>query len=78
MGGIIGRLFREFALTVTASIAISAVVSLTSDRCWRHGSCSGRPEHAVCFMHSKRCLTHCLAGYRRTSTLRSLQSATHR
>jgi hydrophobe/amphiphile efflux-1 (HAE1) family protein len=29
MGGIIGRLFREFALTVTAAIAVSAVVSLT-------------------------------------------------
>jgi HAE1 family hydrophobic/amphiphilic exporter-1 len=29
MGGIIGRLFREFALTVTASIALSALVSLT-------------------------------------------------
>ena len=29
MGGIIGRLFREFALTVTASILVSALVSLT-------------------------------------------------
>jgi hydrophobe/amphiphile efflux-1 (HAE1) family protein len=29
MGGIIGRLFREFAITVTAAIAISVVVSLT-------------------------------------------------
>jgi len=29
MGGIIGRLFREFALTVTFAIAISALVSLT-------------------------------------------------
>ncbi|MBO0753915.1 MAG: efflux RND transporter permease subunit, partial [Bradyrhizobiaceae bacterium] len=29
MGGIIGRLFREFALTVTASIAVSALVSLS-------------------------------------------------
>ncbi len=29
MGGIIGRLFREFALTVTAAITVSAVVSLT-------------------------------------------------
>src|SRR5262245_2671135 len=29
MGGIIGRLFREFALTTTASIAVSALVSLT-------------------------------------------------
>src|SRR5262249_33181435 len=29
MGGIIGRLFREFALTVTAAIGVSVVVSLT-------------------------------------------------
>ena len=29
MGGIIGRLFREFALTVTASVVISALISLT-------------------------------------------------
>ncbi|MEJ0075522.1 MAG: efflux RND transporter permease subunit [Alphaproteobacteria bacterium] len=29
MGGIIGRLFREFALTVTAAIAVSVIVSLT-------------------------------------------------
>jgi hydrophobe/amphiphile efflux-1 (HAE1) family protein len=29
MGGIIGRMFREFAVTVTASIAVSALVSLT-------------------------------------------------
>ena len=29
MGGIIGRLFREFAITVTAAIAVSAFVSLT-------------------------------------------------
>ena len=29
MGGIIGRVFREFALTVTASVAVSAFVSLT-------------------------------------------------
>jgi hydrophobe/amphiphile efflux-1 (HAE1) family protein len=29
MGGIIGRLFREFAITVTAAIVVSVVVSLT-------------------------------------------------
>jgi len=29
MGGIIGRLFREFAVTLTVAIAISAVVSIT-------------------------------------------------
>jgi multidrug efflux pump len=30
MGGIVGRLFREFALTMTAAVAISLVVSLTT------------------------------------------------
>jgi HAE1 family hydrophobic/amphiphilic exporter-1 len=39
MGGIIGRLFREFALTVTASIAVSALVSLRSRPCCAPGSC---------------------------------------
>src|SRR2546425_4799781 len=29
MGGLVGRLFREFALTLSVAIAISAVVSLT-------------------------------------------------
>ena len=31
MGGIVGRLFREFAITVTLAIAVSAIVSLTLD-----------------------------------------------
>ncbi len=36
MGGIVGRLFREFAITVTMTIAVSAFVSLTlSPRCAR-------------------------------------------
>ena len=29
MGGIVGRLFREFAITVTAAIVVSVIVSLT-------------------------------------------------
>ena len=29
MGGIIGRLFREFAITMTMTIAVSAFVALT-------------------------------------------------
>src|SRR6185437_2127438 len=29
MGGIVGRLFREFAVTLSAAIAVSALVSLT-------------------------------------------------
>ena len=30
MGGIVGRLFREFAVTLSAAIAVSLVVSLTT------------------------------------------------
>jgi multidrug efflux pump len=48
MGGLVGRLFREFAMTITVAIAISLIVSLTttpmmcavllrSDRNERHG-----------------------------------------
>src|SRR6202012_5784754 len=29
MGGIVGRLFREFAVTVTLTIAVSVIISLT-------------------------------------------------
>jgi multidrug efflux pump len=30
MGGIVGRLFREFALTLSAAVAISLVLSLST------------------------------------------------
>ena len=30
MGGIVGRLFREFAVTLTVAISVSMVVSLTA------------------------------------------------
>ena len=31
MGGIVGRLFREFAVTLSVAIAVSLLVSLTDD-----------------------------------------------
>ncbi len=47
MGGIVGRLFREFAVTVSMAVAISAFVSLTltpmmASRFLRHESTHGR------------------------------------
>jgi multidrug efflux pump subunit AcrB len=67
MGGIIGRLFREFALTVTASIAVSACVSLTlgpmmAARFMR------RPthEHGRVYRAFETFFESLLAGYRRT------------
>ena len=67
MGGIIGRLFREFALTVTASIAVSALVSLTLAPmlCSRFM----RPEphsHGVAFRLIERGFDAMLSFYQRT------------
>jgi HAE1 family hydrophobic/amphiphilic exporter-1 len=66
MGGIIGRLFREFALTVTASILVSALVSLTlapmmCSRFMRHESEHGRIYRAI-----EAGFDALLSGYRRT------------
>jgi HAE1 family hydrophobic/amphiphilic exporter-1 len=67
MGGIIGRLFREFALTVTASIAVSALVSLTLAPmlCSRFM----RPEtgeHGPLFNFIEAGFEALISGYRRT------------
>ena len=66
MGGIIGRLFREFALTVTASIVVSALVSLTlapmmCARFMRHETEHGRVYRAI-----EAGFDALLSGYRRT------------
>ena len=67
MGGLIGRIFREFALTVTASIAVSVLVSLTlapmlSARCMREAPA----EHGRLFGAIEAGFNALLSGYRRT------------
>jgi hydrophobe/amphiphile efflux-1 (HAE1) family protein len=67
MGGIIGRLFREFALTVTASIAVSALVSLTlapmlCSRFMRHES----HDHGALYRAIERGFDAMLSFYQRT------------
>jgi HAE1 family hydrophobic/amphiphilic exporter-1 len=67
MGGIIGRLFREFALTVTAAIAVSAFVSLTlapmmCSRFLRHHS----GEHGRLYKFIESGFDALINGYRRT------------
>jgi multidrug efflux pump len=70
MGGIPGRLFHEFAVTLAASIAISMVVSLTltpvmcayvlrSEKGVRHGRL---------YRFSERLFDHLLSGYRHSLT----------
>ena len=67
MGGIVGRLFREFAMTVAIAVLVSAVVSLTltpmmCSRFLKHHSA----QHGWAYRGIERFFELLLAGYRRT------------
>jgi hydrophobe/amphiphile efflux-1 (HAE1) family protein len=67
MGGIVGRLFREFAMTVTIAVAVSAIVSLTltpmmCSRFLHHES----GKHGLVYRAIERFFEAMIAGYRRT------------
>jgi HAE1 family hydrophobic/amphiphilic exporter-1 len=67
MGGIIGRLFREFALTVTASIAVSALVSLTLAPMMCARFMTRQPDaHGRVYLAIEAAFNGMLAFYRRT------------
>ena len=67
MGGIVGRLFREFAVTVTTTILVSAVVSLTLTpmMCSRFMRSQRNLRHGRLYRMSERGFDLLLAGYRR-------------
>ena len=67
MGGIVGRLFREFAMTVAITVVVSAFVSLTltpmmCSRFLTHGG----GQHGRLYRIVERGFELLLAGYRRT------------
>jgi multidrug efflux pump subunit AcrB len=67
MGGIVGRLFREFAVTVTAAVLVSAFVCLTltpmmCSRFLRHDA----RRHGRVYRAIEAMFTGLIAGYRRT------------
>jgi hydrophobe/amphiphile efflux-1 (HAE1) family protein len=66
MSGIIGRLFREFAVTVTMTIAVSAFVSLTLTpmMCSRFLKNAHDEHHGRAFMAAERFFDGMLAVYR--------------
>jgi hydrophobe/amphiphile efflux-1 (HAE1) family protein len=68
MGGIVGRLFREFAVTVTMTILVSAVVSLTLTpmMCARFMTSETRARHGRLYMAFERSFDLLLGGYRRS------------
>ncbi|HEY1638731.1 MAG TPA: efflux RND transporter permease subunit, partial [Rhizomicrobium sp.] len=66
MGGIVGRLFREFAVTVTTTILVSAFVSLTltpmmSSRFMRN---EGGRRHGALYRLSERAFDRLASAYR--------------
>jgi HAE1 family hydrophobic/amphiphilic exporter-1 len=68
MGGIIGRLFREFALTATAAIAVSALVSLTLAPmlCSRFLRREAQEDHGRLYRAIEACFNAMLSVYRQT------------
>ena len=67
MGGIIGRLFREFAVCVSVAVAVSGVISLTMTPmlcAWLQRSPSAR-EHGTVYRFSERVFENMLSGYAR-------------
>jgi multidrug efflux pump subunit AcrB len=67
MSGIVGRLFREFALTVTVAVAVSAVVSLTLTPMMCSRFLRGHGEsHGWIYRVVERFFEALLGGYRRT------------
>jgi hydrophobic/amphiphilic exporter-1 (mainly G- bacteria), HAE1 family len=67
MGGIIGRLFREFAITMTATIAVSAFVALTLSptMCALFLRDEKHAKHGKAYMVIERGFDKLLAGYTR-------------
>jgi multidrug efflux pump len=70
MGGIIGRLFREFALTLSSAILVSMVVSLTTTptMCARILRSEKAVKHGRLYLWSERMFNNLLQGYRRSLT----------
>ena len=70
MGGIIGRLFREFALTLSSAILVSMVISLTTTptMCARVLKGEKNQQHGRLYLWSERMFAGLLDGYRRSLT----------
>jgi multidrug efflux pump len=68
MGGIIGRLFREFSITLSTAILVSMVISLTTTpmMCSRVLRSEHEIEHGRIYKWSERGFVGLLNGYRRS------------
>jgi len=66
MGGIVGRLFREFAVTLSTAIVVSMIVSLTATpmMCAYVLKPEAEQQHNRLYQMSERAFARLLAGYR--------------
>jgi multidrug efflux pump len=66
MGGIVGRLFREFAITLSAAIAVSLLISLTATpaMCAKLLRSAGKESHGRVYRASEWVFDKTLATYR--------------
>jgi multidrug efflux pump len=69
MGGIVGRLFREFAVTLSVAIAVSMVVSLTATPMMCAHLLKQQHSHGWMYEKSERAFTAVINAYGRTLSL---------
>ena len=80
MGGILGRLLREFAVTIIVAVLISGLVSLTLTPmlCSRMLADEHKKKHGRVYAFSERMFDALLGGYRRSLAWVLAPSAAHR
>jgi len=68
MGGIVGRLFREFAVTLSTAIVVSMIISVTTTpmMCAHLLKFNKGEKHGRLYRFSERCFDGILTGYRRS------------
>ena len=68
MGGIVGRLFREFAVTLSVAIGVSMVISLTATpmMCAKLLKAKSEERHGRFYVASEKVFEWILSGYRRS------------
>ena len=66
MGGIIGRLFREFAVTLSVTILVSLAISLTTTPMMCSLLLGEERKHGKLFLASERAFNRILSGYERS------------
>ena len=68
MGGVVGRLFREFAVTLSVAIAVSLAVSLTTTPMMCAHMLEAGKSHGRLYRLNERCFNWIVAMYGRTLT----------